>query len=63
MTTKEQDWEELRRRCENCRACELHETRHRVVFGVGLRTSPILFVGESICCEHAPNELRKTPNK
>ncbi len=46
MTTKEQDWEELRRRCENCRACELHETRHRVVFGVGLRTSPILFVGE-----------------
>ena len=46
MTQKEQDWEDLRKRCETCRACALWETRNRVVFGVGQRTSPILFVGE-----------------
>ncbi len=46
MTQKELDWAELRRHCENCRACPLHETRNKLVFGVGLRTSPILFVGE-----------------
>lgn len=46
MTGKEQEWAELRRQCETCRACPLHETRNKLVFGVGLRTSPILFVGE-----------------
>ena len=39
-------WEQLRLRCEQCRACALCETRNRVVFGVGKQDSPILFVGE-----------------
>ena len=38
-------WEQLRQRCEQCRACALCETRNRVVFGVGKQDSPILFVG------------------
>ena len=39
-------WDLLRRRCEDCRACGLSETRTNVVFGVGKQDSPILFVGE-----------------
>lgn len=39
-------WEELRFRCEHCRACPLGETRNRMVFGVGREDSPVLFVGE-----------------
>ena len=42
----EREWNELRERCEACNACDLSRTRNRLVFGVGLRTSPILFVGE-----------------
>ena len=40
------EWEALERRCLACRACALAETRHNVVFGVGPRTAPVLFVGE-----------------
>ena len=39
-------WEALKLRCERCTACPLHETRRNLVFGVGLQTSPVLFVGE-----------------
>ena len=39
-------WDQLRQRCEACRACVLAETRNRVVFGVGKENSPVLFVGE-----------------
>ena len=39
-------WEELRRRCEACSACELGRTRNKLVFGVGKQDSPVLFVGE-----------------
>ncbi len=42
----DEEWEALRARCEACRGCVLHETRNRMVFGVGNRSSPILFVGE-----------------
>lgn len=44
MSTAE--WEQLRAACEGCRRCELGNTRHKLVFGVGLQTSPVLFVGE-----------------
>jgi len=39
-------WEELESACKNCTKCELHKTRTNVVFGVGDRTSEVLFVGE-----------------
>ncbi|MGN1318775.1 MAG: uracil-DNA glycosylase family protein, partial [Lachnospirales bacterium] len=32
--------------CNNCTRCQLHTTRHNVVFGVGNEKSDILFVGE-----------------
>ena len=44
MSTAE--WEQLRAACDGCRRCELGNTRHKLVFGVGLQTSPVLFVGE-----------------
>ena len=44
--TREESWEALRQTCEACSACPLNETRNRMVFGVGNRQSPILFVGE-----------------
>lgn len=40
------NWEELESACKSCRNCPLAATRTNVVFGVGPRTTPILFVGE-----------------
>ena len=40
------DWNELEKVCGDCRKCELCQTRHNVVFGVGNRQTDILFVGE-----------------
>ena len=39
-------WEELEEKCLHCDHCELCRTRHNVVFGVGNRSSRLLFVGE-----------------
>ena len=39
-------WEELENECNKCVKCELHKTRTNVVFGVGDRTSEVLFIGE-----------------
>ena len=44
--SSQKEWEDLQHKCETCRSCPLGETRHKLVFGTGLRTSPILFVGE-----------------
>ena len=41
------EWEALRDRCLNCRACGLCETRTNVVFGVGDPAAEVLFVGEA----------------
>ena len=41
------EWEALRQRCLDCRACSLCQTRTNVVFGVGDPQSEILFVGEA----------------
>ena len=46
MMPPELEWEALEQTCAACRNCALAETRHKLVFGVGLRTSPVLFVGE-----------------
>ena len=40
------DWNELEKTCLNCTRCGLCENRHNVVFGVGLRTADVMFVGE-----------------
>ena len=40
------DWNELQKNCENCTRCGLCETRTNVVFGVGLRTADVMFIGE-----------------
>lgn len=39
-------WEALQDSCLHCTRCQLHKTRHHVVFGVGNRASRLLFVGE-----------------
>ena len=41
-----QNWELLREECLACRKCELCETRHHVVFGVGSEKAKVLFIGE-----------------
>ncbi len=40
------DWQELEQEALNCTRCGLCETRNRVVFGVGPRNSPVMFIGE-----------------
>ena len=40
------DWGELRSVCHNCTRCGLCETRHNVVFGVGIENADVMFVGE-----------------
>lgn len=40
------DWNELQNACHDCTRCQLCETRHNVVFGVGNQQTDILFVGE-----------------
>ena len=44
--SQQAEWDALRARCESCCACSLHETRNKLVFGVGSVESPVLFVGE-----------------
>jgi len=39
-------WDELQAQCIGCARCGLHETRSNVVFGVGVRSAEVLFVGE-----------------
>ena len=40
------DWMELEKACQSCTRCGLCETRHNVVFGVGLKTADVMFIGE-----------------
>lgn len=40
------NWDELRAECMQCRRCALAETRTNVVFGDGVRTAKVMFVGE-----------------
>ena len=39
-------WEELKSACQNCRKCELCETRTNVVVGVGNPEAEVMFIGE-----------------
>ena len=39
-------WQELEQQCFRCTGCQLCETRHNVVFGVGKRDADLMFVGE-----------------
>ena len=40
------DWKELEQTCKNCTKCDLCQTRHNVVIGVGPRTADVMFIGE-----------------
>ena len=40
------DWTELQQSCMKCTRCGLCELRKNVVFGVGMKTADIMFVGE-----------------
>ncbi len=40
------DWAELKNTCAHCSNCALCQTRHQVVFGVGVQNARVLFVGE-----------------
>ena len=40
------DWNELEKSCQSCERCGLCETRKNVVFGVGLKTADVMFIGE-----------------
>ena len=40
------DWNELEKSCQSCERCGLCETRRNVVFGVGLKTADVMFIGE-----------------
>ena len=39
-------WQELEQVCLSCTRCPLCETRHNVVFGIGVRNADVMFVGE-----------------
>ena len=40
------DWETLKSTCHSCTKCGLCETRHNVVFGIGVKNADVMFVGE-----------------
>ncbi len=40
------NWEELKKACEQCQKCELCKTRHNVVVGVGNENAEVMFIGE-----------------
>ena len=40
------DWKELENTCSSCTRCGLCESRHHVVFGVGLKSADVMFIGE-----------------
>ncbi len=40
-------WEELKSKCEACKACSLYKTRTNCVFGTGNENADVLFVGEA----------------
>ena len=42
------DWDTLKAECLACRRCELCTGRTHVVFGQGVQTAEVLFVGEGL---------------
>lgn len=40
------DWDTLEEQCLNCTWCNLRDSRHNVVFGVGSKNADVMFVGE-----------------
>ncbi len=44
--TPDDSWEKLRSDCAGCMNCELGRTRKNLVFGVGLETADVMFIGE-----------------
>ena len=42
----EDSWVKLKGDCADCRNCQLCETRHNLVFGVGNEQAEVMFIGE-----------------
>ncbi len=40
------DWDVLKTVCHSCTRCQLCQTRHNVVFGVGRESADLMFIGE-----------------
>ncbi|MCT4545021.1 MAG: uracil-DNA glycosylase [Vallitalea sp.] len=40
------DWTQLEQSCNNCTKCNLHKTRHHMVFGKGDINTNLMFIGE-----------------
>ncbi len=40
------NWEDLKEACYSCNKCELCQTRHNIVFGVGNPNAEVMFIGE-----------------
>ncbi len=47
MNELNKEFEKLKSKVENCKRCELHKSRTKVVFGSGNPNSKIMFVGEA----------------
>lgn len=45
-TVQRMDWTILQQTAEQCALCGLQKTRRKVVFGVGDRQAPVMFIGE-----------------
>ena len=45
--TTDLSWDDLAIAVKNCQACELHQSRTQVVFGVGNRQADLLVIGEA----------------
>ncbi len=41
-----ENFEDLKSQCLECKKCKLCETRHNVVFGVGVPNAEVMFIGE-----------------
>ena len=39
-------WNSLQEACLQCHKCGLCEGRHNVVFGIGVETAEVMFIGE-----------------
>ena len=47
LSSDENEWDNLFKRCQSCTSCPLCKTRTNVVFGCGNKNSDIMFIGEA----------------
>ena len=42
-----EELEEIKKKCQTCTKCELHKTRHNIVFSDGIPNNKIMLIGEA----------------